>query len=331
LRDILAYGGARNVQLLLRDAFGRVQQLTYSFYFSDQPLRRGLHEYSYNLGAIRRNYGIESHRYGPAAFSMFHRYGLSDAVTLGLRAEATKDLLNAGPTATVVLGSAGVASLALAGSSIAGQRGAAGLASYTYQSKNWGLGVSLRRDWKQYAALGDPITMTNRKYEASVSTSYQFGQRGTVSVSHSFFSARSGFAASIPTPAQPFAVSVLENRRITTLSYSVPLVPGWAALTASLSPSRTSRGVAATKPLGRECLLGKDYSLRPATAATRTATRSRCNSQAAAIRRRPGLYDGSRPMGGLAGDSLRLKSSFSTTPQPSFSRPGRDETITKRL
>ena len=235
LRDILAYGGARNVQVLVRDAFGRVQQLNYSFYFSDQPLRHGLQEYSYNFGAIRRNFGIDSNRYGPAAFSMFHRYGVTDAVTLGVRAEGTSRLLNGGPTATVVLGGAGVASLALAGSSIAGRHGAAGLASYTYQSQHWGVGASVRRDWGNYAGLGEQITLSNRKYEASLTASYQLGTRGTLSATHSFFTTRSGFSASNPTLAQPFGVAVLDKRRITSLAYSVPLVSGWAALTASLS------------------------------------------------------------------------------------------------
>ena len=60
LRDILAYGGARNVQVVLRDAFGRVEQLNYSLYFTDQPLQPGLHEYSYNFGAMRRQFGLQS-------------------------------------------------------------------------------------------------------------------------------------------------------------------------------------------------------------------------------------------------------------------------------
>jgi len=262
LRDILAYGGARNVQLLLRDAFGRVQQLSYSFYFSDQPLSQGLHEYSYNLGAIRRSYGEQSNRYGPAAFSMFHRYGWSNAVTLGMRAEAGKNLLNAGPTATVVLGSAGIASLAFSGSSLAGQHGSAGLASYTYQARNWGLGVSLRRDWNRYAALGDPITVTNRKYEASVSASYHVENRGVVSLTHSLFAARSGFSTSGPSSAQPFAVVALGNRRVSTLGYSVPLVPGRAALTASVSHIKDQpRGSRNEAFVGLNIFLDRNYSV----------------------------------------------------------------------
>ncbi len=232
VRDILAYGGARNVQLVLRDAFGRVQQLSYSFYFSDQPLRKGLNEYSYNIGALRRSFGIASNRYGPAASSIFHRYGFSDALTLGLRAEATRHLVNAGPTATLVLGSSGVVNVAAAHSALAGRRGTAALMSYTYQAKLWSAGISLRRDWGQYAMLADPLTLTNRKGEASISASRQLDQRGTISLSHSFLSTRSGPSASLPTLTQPYGVSVLENQRRTTLSYTVPLVSGWAALTA---------------------------------------------------------------------------------------------------
>ena len=235
LRDLLAYGGARNIQLVLRDAFGRVQQLSYSVYFSDQPLRQGLQEYSYNLGALRRNFGVESNHYGPLAFSLFHRYGVSNAVTLGLRAEGKQALLNAGPTATVVLGNAGVVNLALAGSSIEGRRGAAGSAVYNYQARSWSLGFSLRRDWGNYAELAAPPIVTNRKYEASLAASYYLPGRGTVTLSHSALSTRAAMTASSATPAQAFNVSPLVNRRITALSYSVPLVSGRASLIATLS------------------------------------------------------------------------------------------------
>jgi outer membrane usher protein len=262
LNDILAYGGARNIQLVLRDSFGRVQQLDYSFYFSDQPLRKGLHEYSYNLGAIRRGFGLQSNLYGPGAFSMFHRHGFSDAVTLGVRAEATKDLVNIGPTATLVLGSSGVLSLAAARSTIAGRQGAAGSASYTYQAKNWSAGVSVRREWDHYAALADPPLVTNRKAEASVSASYRMDQRGTLSLGHSFLSTRGGMVESRPTATQPYSVAVLEDRRRTTLSYNVPLVSGWAALTTSVSHIKERLSGSRNEAfVGVTVFFGKDYSL----------------------------------------------------------------------
>lgn len=261
IRDILAYGGARNVQLVLRDAFGRVQKLDYSFYFSDQPLRRGVHEYSYNAGWMRRAYGAESNRYGPPAFTMFHRYGLSNGVTLGWRAEATEGLVNAGPLVTAVLGSAGVASLALARSAIAGRYGGSGLASYTYQARNWGVGASLRRDWGDYAALGDPPVVTNRRSEASISASYHLRGIGSVSLGHSFLHTSRGVQASNATPLQPYSVLVLPARRITSLSYSLPLVSGRASLSATLSHVKeASMGTRNEAFVGLSVFFDRDHS-----------------------------------------------------------------------
>ena len=262
LRDILAYGGARDVQLVVRDAFGRVEQLNYSFYFSDQPLRQGLHEYSYNAGAIRRSFGLRSNAYGPAAYSVFHRYGFTDGVTLGLRAEGNHDLWNAGPTATLVLGSAGVVSLAASRSQIADRSGAAGLFSYTYQAKRWTAGLSLRRDWSSYAMLADPPLITNRKLEANVSATYQLDQRGTVSLSHSLLSTRGGMTALVPSAGQPYSVSLLQDQRRTTLGYSVPLVSGWAALTATVSHIKDhDKGSRNEGFVGVSIFLEKDYAL----------------------------------------------------------------------
>lgn len=235
LNDLLAYGGARDVQVVLRDAFGRVQQFSYSFYFSDQPLRQGLQEYSYNLGAIRRDYGLQSNHYGPMAFSMFHRYGLSEALTLGWRTDAAKGFYNAGPTATMVLGSAGVLSMALAASKVSDRRGAAAQLGYNYQAKRWGMGLSLRRDWGDFAVLGDPPGISNRKFEASASVSYYMQQSGSLSLSHSVLSTRPALLPASFATGQAFSVSALQDRRVTSLSYSVPLVSGRVSLQASLS------------------------------------------------------------------------------------------------
>lgn len=235
LRDLLGYGGSRSVQILLRDPFGRVQEIDYSLYFSAQPLQQGLHEYSYNVGAMRRDYGVASNHYGPGAFSTFHRYGLTDAVTLGFRAEGTHGMFNAGPTATMVLGSAGVVNLSLAASGINGQSGSAGLVDYNYQSKNWSLSTSLRRDSRNYAMLSDPPSITNRKFDGSVSAAYYLQRLGSVVLSHSVLGTYSGQAAAGATAAESINVVELQNRRATTLSYSVPLISGQVSLAASLS------------------------------------------------------------------------------------------------
>lgn len=259
LRDLLAYGGSRSIQVLLRDSFGRVQQFDYSFYFSDRPLQRGLHEYSYNIGAIRRDYGLRSNRYGPGAYAMFHRYGFTDALTLGIRAEGTRQLLNAGPSATLVLGTAGVISAALAASTITGHRGAAASLAYTYQTRGWSTSLSLRRDWREFATLGDPPTVSNRKLEASFNANYFVPGGGTVSFNHGVLRTMEGRTASPASPAQPFTVSLLDNRRASSLAYTVPLLNGKVSLTTSASRIKDHKGSRTEAFAGLIFLIDKDY------------------------------------------------------------------------
>jgi outer membrane usher protein FimD/PapC len=326
------------VQVVVRDAFGRVQQFSYSFYFSDQPLRQGLQEYSYNLGAMRRNYGQTSNDYGPTAFSMFHRYGVSEAITLGLRADGANGFYNAGPTATVVLGSAGVLSMALAASKVSDRQGAASQFNYNYQARNWGMGLSLRRDWGDFAVLGDPPSISNRHYEASATVSRYLQKLGSLSLSHSVLATRPALLASAGAATQPFSISPQQARRVTSLSYFVPLVSGRASLQASLSRTvdstsrneayvgliyffdkdysvaanlRSDRGnttgsVQLTKnqPIGEGLgyLISADRTTSDATANTRLNSRFQYNAPAAIVRGEVGRYQN----GGQNSDSYQL-------------------------
>ena len=263
LRDLVAYGGARNVQVQVRDAFGRVQQLNYSLYFSDQALQRGLHEYSYNIGALRRNFGQESNNYGPLALSAFHRYGFSDSVTLGLQSEASKNFYNVGPQGTLAVGNAGILNAALSVSALRAQRGAAALMNYSYQAASFNVGVSVRRDWGAFASLGDPVTVSNRKYEASVVAGYSLNRFGSVSIAYSVLAARDGFVRPDAASLQAIDTALLSDRRVTSLGYSVPLVSGRASLQASLShiSDRNSSNSGNKAFIGLLYFLDRDYAL----------------------------------------------------------------------
>lgn len=234
LRDLAGYGGARTVQVLLRDSFGRVQEINYPLYFTDQPLRQGLHEYSYSFGALRRNLGLRSTDYGPAAFAGYHRYGVSDGLTLGARAEGTRELLNAGPFATLVLGTAGVVNAAFAGSSIGGRRGASGLLGYSYQSRDWSLNGTLRWESRRYAALGDPVIVRGRKFDGSASVTYNLRDLGALSLGHSVLLGHAAQQGKAGSAADPFKIESPQNRRDTSLSYTVPILAGQANLAATL-------------------------------------------------------------------------------------------------
>lgn len=237
LRDLYGYGGARSVQLLVRDAFGRVQTLDYSVYFSDQPLRAGLHDYSYGVGLLRRDYGTASDSYGAPAASGYHRYGLSDAVTVGVRAEGRSEMQNVGALGTFVLGSAGVLSTSLASSTARGIAGRAASLAYNYQRRSFSAGLAARRDSAGYATLTDPLTLFNRRSEASVYGSYYVNGIGTVSLNYSMLTVR----PAVPLP-DGFSLTALPASRVSSLQYSAPLVPGLANLSVTFSHIRNAAG-----------------------------------------------------------------------------------------
>lgn len=310
LQDIVAYGGSRNVQLLLRDAFGRVEQLNYSVYFSDQPLHEGLHEYSYNFGAFRRQYGLQSNNYGPAAFTMFHRYGFSNSLTMGWRADVTKDFVNTGPTMTAVLGNYGVINLAAAASDFSGSKGYAAQGSYIYDSKNWAVSFFARHDSNRYASLADPVTFSNRKYEANLSGTYRLQNNASISASRGVFTSRQSVTA-LTTQNQLPSFLALGNRSVTSLTYNTPFEASRAHFTATVSRIKED-----ALPARNELFVGLNFLLDGHYSAT-TSYRADRNGHSESARLTKGLpvgegigYDLSIDQSSAGGSSQQVRSNI---------------------
>ncbi len=82
INNLPAMSGSGDVSVVVRDALGREQVMTQSFYSSPSLLAPGLAQYSVDLGAIREAYAIASDRYGALLGEATYRRGLSDALTL---------------------------------------------------------------------------------------------------------------------------------------------------------------------------------------------------------------------------------------------------------
>jgi outer membrane usher protein len=73
-------------QLILTDANGRQTVISEPFFLMYNQLRKGLHDYEYNLGVVRNELGVKDFSYGDVAFQAVHRYGLSNSTTIGMAA-----------------------------------------------------------------------------------------------------------------------------------------------------------------------------------------------------------------------------------------------------
>jgi outer membrane usher protein len=186
LKNITPYGSSGNVEVVLKDTFGRERRLSYPFYFGGASLLKpGLQEYSYNLGFLREQYGTESNRYSELAFSGFHRFGVSDWLTLGFRSEARRGLYNLGPQATILLDHAGLLGLSLSGSAGDTSRsGAAGTVNYVYQGLKAGCNLSLSSFTRDYSTVaGSPLFAP--RSQASAGVSYSDKMLGSFSAGYS--------------------------------------------------------------------------------------------------------------------------------------------------
>lgn len=195
LKNLVPYGAAGALDIVLKDQFGKEQRLSYPFYYAGPSLlQKGLNEYSYNVGFLRQEFGTQSFRYSDPAFSGFHRYGISDSVTAGFRAEGKGDAIDLGPQASFLLRKAGLAHFSLAASAQGGlhRLGEAGLISYLYQGVHVGFNLSRSMFSREYTVL-IPVSQTVPvKATNTLGVSYTDRALGTLSLSYSATSTYQG-------------------------------------------------------------------------------------------------------------------------------------------
>lgn len=138
--------GQGEVRLVVRDLLGREQVIAAPYYASSQLLRAGLVDESFELGAVRENFGLRSNDYGRTVGVWQHRRGLTDALTGELRLEASSAHRTAGIGASAALGGVGVVTGALAASH--GETGSGRLLQLGVERlSRQGISVAARGQW----------------------------------------------------------------------------------------------------------------------------------------------------------------------------------------
>ena len=123
--------GQGNVQMVVRDVLGREQVITQAFYSNTTLLRPGLQDFSFELGAIRSNFGIRSNDYGRRFGAATYRRGLTD----NLSAEGHWEVQAGGQSSVGFGATALLPSLATVNGAIAASRNGAG------NGRLWALGL----------------------------------------------------------------------------------------------------------------------------------------------------------------------------------------------
>lgn len=153
LKNIPPQVGLGTADIVITDIYGRKSVISKPVFSSNRLLKKGLHEYSYSIGFMREDFGEKNFSYGDPAFFSFHNYGFSERLKGGYAFEAHKDLINIGPTASVLISKAGVLDAALSLSGSEGKKGIGGFLGYSFRSKYINAGLSIRSLSRDFGTL----------------------------------------------------------------------------------------------------------------------------------------------------------------------------------
>jgi outer membrane usher protein len=192
-RNLPVSNGANNVEIVMRDAFGNESRSSTRFYLSDNLLKSGLHDFSYNIGFLRRDFGSASNRYGHPLLIARHSLGLSDSFTLGAGAEAGNGLVNLIPRAVLSLEQMGVLNIMAGESHDQGFGWGTTLGiGYRFQSRYVNYQLSVNHNSRGYRTMANQEAKDTSRLDVGTGISLGTPIFGTVSLNGSFAETYSG-------------------------------------------------------------------------------------------------------------------------------------------
>jgi outer membrane usher protein len=178
--------GTGDVSVVVRDALGREEVLTQSFYSSVTLLAQGLSQYSVNLGKIRDNYALESNDYGPMLGEASYRRGITDAITLEGHAEyLAGDAHAAGLNAAFGLGQIGVINFTAADGGDSSGSGWLSGVGLEHRGSNTSFVASSLWAGRDFSQVGEPLDPAMRMRQRSLlQTGMGLGSLGSLSLAY---------------------------------------------------------------------------------------------------------------------------------------------------
>lgn len=147
--------GQGQVQLVARDVLGRQTIVNYPIYASQSLLRRGLDDFTLEAGWQRQDYTVRSAVYGPFLAAGTWRRGITDALTMELRAEQSAAHPGLSATAIQLLPQVGVLSAGVGASYGGDGFGGGYLLGLQRIADLWSFSLETRRSQAHYQRIGD--------------------------------------------------------------------------------------------------------------------------------------------------------------------------------
>jgi outer membrane usher protein len=190
IRNLPVVTGAGNVQLVVRDLFGREQVITRPFYANPTLLRQGLDNYSYDLGWVREGFGLESQHYGDWIGAGTYRRGLTERLTSEFHAEAMPNQVTAGAGGIYLVPTVGTVSAYVASSHSALGQGQLTLLGFDRLAHPWSVGARAQQTSSRFTQVGgqpaggDGSGVMSPSQISSINASYAANQGGSIGAAY---------------------------------------------------------------------------------------------------------------------------------------------------
>ena len=182
VRDVPIVSGDGQIRVVVRDLLGREQVISQSYYSSPQLLRPGLHDYSFEAGAVRENFSLASNDYGRPVIAGTERYGFTERFTGEIHAELLEDQQAVGLAGGLLVPHIGMLSAAIAGSASDAGTGRLVALGIERTSARFSIGVNAELASASFRRLGLLADEPVPRLKGQVFTNVALGRAGSVSL-----------------------------------------------------------------------------------------------------------------------------------------------------
>jgi outer membrane usher protein len=180
-----AINGAGEMQVVITDVLGREQIITQPYYSGPALMRAGLDEYSFEVGALRQDFGVRSNHYDSPLTAATWRRGFTDAFTGEGHVEIDGSGTGAlGVEGAVRIGRLGILTTTLAGSQSSRGTGVLSGAGFEHNASRLSLFTQLRFASAEFSLVGSTQNALRPKMRAFMGAGWRLGRAGSVSAAY---------------------------------------------------------------------------------------------------------------------------------------------------